>query len=87
MTTRSAILLPLGLCSSATLDSPSTEPLSRQEVQVLHLLVAGQTYMVMAKVLVGSPNTIKSQVGSIYRKMGVRSCLEAYTTAQCLYLL
>jgi LuxR family maltose regulon positive regulatory protein len=63
------------------------EPLSRQELRVLRLLVAGQTYAEMAKVLVVSPNTIKSQVGSIYRKLNVRSRLEAYTAAQRLRLL
>jgi len=63
------------------------EPLSRQELRVLRLLVAGQTYAEMAEALVVSPNTIKSQVGSIYRKLNVRSRLEAYTAAQRLRLL
>ena len=63
------------------------EPLSRQELRVLHLLVAGHTYAEMAEALVVSPNTIKSQVGSIYRKLNVRSSLEAYTAAQRLRLL
>ena len=63
------------------------EPLSRQELRVLRLLVAGQTYAEMAEALVVSPNTIKSQVGSIYRKLNVRSRLEAYTAAQRLHLL
>jgi len=64
-----------------------TEPLSRQELRVLRLLVAGHTYAEMAKELVVSPNTIKSQVGSIYRKLNVRSRLQAYTVAQRLRLL
>ena len=34
-----------------------------------------------------SPNTIKSQVGSIYRKLNVRSRLQAYAAAQRLRLL
>ena len=63
------------------------ESLSRQELRVLRLLVAGQTYAEMAEALVVSPNTIKSQVGSIYRKLNVRSRLEAYTAAQRLHLL
>ena len=63
------------------------EPLSRQELRVLHLLVAGHTYAEMAEALVVSPNTIKSQVGSIYRKLNVRNRLEAYTAAQRLRLL
>ncbi|HEY6541957.1 MAG TPA: LuxR C-terminal-related transcriptional regulator [Ktedonobacteraceae bacterium] len=63
------------------------EPLSRQELRVLRLLVTGQTYAEMAEALVVSPNTIKSQVGSIYRKLNVRSRLEAYTAAQRLRLI
>jgi LuxR family maltose regulon positive regulatory protein len=63
------------------------EPLSRQELRVLRLLAAGHTYAEMAEVLVVSPNTIKSQVGSIYRKLNVRSRLEAYAAAQRLRLL
>ena len=63
------------------------EPLSRQELRVLRLLVTGQTYVEMAEALVVSPNTIKSQVGSIYRKLNVRSRLEAYAAAQRLHLL
>ena len=63
------------------------EPLSRQELRVLRLLVAGHTYAEMAEALVVSPNTIKSQVGSIYRKLNVRNRLEAYSAAQRLRLL
>ncbi len=63
------------------------EPLSRQERRVLRLLVTGQTYAEMAEALVVSPNTIKTQVGSIYRKLNVRSRLEAYAAAQRLHLL
>jgi LuxR family maltose regulon positive regulatory protein len=65
----------------------SAEPLSRQELRVLRLLVAGHTYLEIAQALVVSPNTIKSQVGSIYRKLDVRSRLEAYSVAQRLHLL
>ncbi|GHO90016.1 LuxR family transcriptional regulator [Reticulibacter mediterranei] len=53
------------------------EPLSRQEQQVLRLLVAGQTYAEMAQTLTVSPNTIKTQVSSIYRKLGVSRRAEA----------
>ena len=63
------------------------EPLSPGEQRVLRLLVAGHTYAEMAEALVVSPNTIKSQVGSIYRKLNVRSRLQAYTAAQRLRLL
>ena len=63
------------------------EPLSRQEQRVLRLLVAGQTYAEIAEVLVVSINTIKTQVSSIYRKLGVSRRAEAMTVAAQLHLL
>jgi LuxR family transcriptional regulator, maltose regulon positive regulatory protein len=62
-------------------------PLSLQEQRVLRLLVAGQTYDEMAIALVVSPNTIKTQVGSIYRKLGVSRRAEAIARASQLHLL
>ena len=63
------------------------EPLSRQELRVLRLLVAGQTYAEMAETLIVSPNTIKTQVSSIYRKLGVSRRAEAIAATQRLQLL
>ena len=63
------------------------EPLSRQEQQVLRLLVGGSTYAEMAEALIVSPNTIKTQVSSIYRKLGVSRRAEAITITQRLHLL
>jgi len=63
------------------------EPLSRQEQQVLRLLVAGSTYAEMAEALIVSPNTIKSQVSSIYRKLGVSRRAEATAVTAQLHLL
>jgi LuxR family transcriptional regulator, maltose regulon positive regulatory protein len=63
------------------------EPLSPQELKVLRLLVAGQTYTEMAEGLIVSPNTIKTQVSSIYRKLGVSRRSEAIATTQRLQLL
>src|SRR5205085_11077293 len=63
------------------------EPLSRQELRVLRLLVTGQTYAEMAEALIVSPNTIKTQVSSIYRKLGVSRRAEAITATQRLQLL
>lgn len=63
------------------------EPLSRQEQQVLRLLVGGSTYAEMAATLIVSPNTIKTQVSSIYRKLGVSRRAEAIATTQRLHLL
>ena len=63
------------------------EPLSRQELRVLRLLVDGQTYAEMAEALIVSPNTIKTQVSSIYRKLGVSRRAEAIAATQRLQLL
>ncbi|GHO90607.1 hypothetical protein KSF_006550 [Reticulibacter mediterranei] len=63
------------------------EPLSSQEQRVLRLLVAGHTYAEMARELIVSPNTIKTQVSSIYRKLGVNRRAEASLIAQRLHLL
>ncbi len=73
--------------SQATRERGRIEPLSRQEHQVLRLLVAGKTYGEMAQALVVSPNTIKTQVSSIYRKLGVNRRAEAIALAQRLQLL
>jgi LuxR family maltose regulon positive regulatory protein len=63
-----------------------SEPLSQQEQRVLRLLVAGQTYAEMAQALVVSPNTIKTQVSSIYRKLGVSRRAEAIAVTARLHL-
>ena len=63
------------------------EPLSPQELKVLHRLCAGQTYAEMAEALVVSINTIKTQVSSIYRKLGVSRRAEAILATQRLHLL
>ncbi len=63
------------------------EPLSRQEQRVLRLLVAGNTYTEMAEVLIVSSNTVKTQVSSIYRKLGVSRRAEAIAMAGRLHLL
>jgi LuxR family maltose regulon positive regulatory protein len=63
------------------------EPLSPQEQRVLRRLCAGQTYAEMAEALVVSPNTIKTQVSSIYRKLGVNRRAEAIARTSRLHLL
>jgi LuxR family transcriptional regulator, maltose regulon positive regulatory protein len=63
------------------------EPLSLQEQRVLRQLCAGQTYAEMAEAFVVSPNTIKTQVSSIYRKLGVSRRAEAIAMASRLHLL
>ncbi len=63
------------------------EPLSPQELKVLHLLVVGHTYAEMAERLVVSIHTIKTQVSSIYRKLGVSRRAEAIAASRQFHLL
>ncbi len=66
---------------------PGVEHLSRQEQRVLRLLVAGHTYTEMAEALIVSPNTVKTQVSAIYRKLGVSRRANAIAVAEQLHLL
>jgi LuxR family maltose regulon positive regulatory protein len=61
------------------------EPLSRQEQRVLRLLVAELSYPEIARELVVSVNTVKTQVSSIYRKLNVHSRREARAMVQNLH--
>ncbi len=62
------------------------EPLSRQEQRVLRLLVSELSYPEIARELVVSINTVKTQVNSIYRKLNVHSRREARVVVQQLHL-
>jgi LuxR family transcriptional regulator, maltose regulon positive regulatory protein len=63
------------------------EALSPQELRVLRLLSAGLSNSEIARELVVSTNTIKTQVKSIYRKLNVRSREEAGAVARELRLV
>lgn len=63
------------------------EPLSPQERRVLRLLSAGRSNPEIASELVVSVNTIKTQVQSIYYKLGVNSRQEAREAAHKLRLV
>jgi len=67
--------------------SPLIEPLSSQEQRVLRLLVAGRTNPEIARELIVSVNTIRTQVQSIYRKLNVHNRFEACDIARQLQLL
>ncbi|GHO55882.1 LuxR C-terminal-related transcriptional regulator [Ktedonobacter robiniae] len=71
---------------------PDSDPgipdlLSPQELRVLRLLAAGRSRPEIARELVVSINTVKTQVKSIYRKLNVSTRKDAYDTAQRLGLL
>jgi LuxR family maltose regulon positive regulatory protein len=66
---------------------PLPEPLSPQEQRVLRLLVAGLSNPEIARELVVSTNTIKTQVKSIYRKLDVTTREQAREAAREFNLL
>ncbi|WP_236600622.1 response regulator transcription factor [Ktedonobacter sp. SOSP1-85] len=67
--------------------SSLVEPLSRQELRVLYLLVAGRSNPEIASELVVPVNTVKTQIQSIYRKLGVKNRMAASAAARELRLL
>ncbi|HEX7734074.1 MAG TPA: LuxR C-terminal-related transcriptional regulator [Ktedonobacteraceae bacterium] len=62
------------------------EPLSSQEQKVLRLLVAGNSNSEIARELVVSINTVRTQVQSIYRKLDVNNRVQASALARELHL-
>ena len=72
--------------SASVMPSPF-EPLSPQEHRVFHLLITGHTYSEIAQELIVSLNTVKTQVSSIYRKLGVSRRAQASAVARQLHLL
>ena len=63
------------------------EPLSAQELKVLRLLVMGNSNAEIARELVVSVNTIRTQVQSIYRKLNANNRVEASAVARRLELV
>lgn len=68
-------------------DYALVEPLTRRETVVLQGLASAKSLEDLAATLHVSPNTIKSQVRSIYRKLRVRSRSEAVRKAALIGLL
>lgn len=63
------------------------EPLSQQEQKVLRLLAAGNANAEIARELVVSVNTVRTQIQSIYRKLNVNNRVEASSIARKLELI
>ncbi|SEE84402.1 LuxR family transcriptional regulator [Ruania alba] len=61
-----------------------TQPLTSQERKVVILLARDDSVRAMAAALHVSPNTIKTQLRNIYRKLGVRNRTEAVRAARSL---
>lgn len=66
---------------------PPTRLLSPTESLVLGHLVAGESQMHIARLLTVSPNTVKSHVRSVYRKLGVTSRSGAAQRARTLGII
>ena len=62
-------------------------PLSGRERTILRLLAAGRSTAEMADELVVSANTVKAQLGSLYRKLNVHSREQALSEAVRLHVL
>nr|BBH85568.1 helix-turn-helix transcriptional regulator [Thermosporothrix sp. COM3] len=75
-----------GATGEQTLTRAPLEPLSAQELRVLRLLASGYSNPEIARALVVSVNTIRSQVQSIYRKLDVHNRVAAGEVARQLRL-
>jgi len=63
------------------------EPLSSQEVRVLHLLVPGHSNAEIARELLVSINTVRTHIQHIYRKLDAHNRAEAIEIAHQLHLI
>lgn len=66
---------------------PMLSPLTPREYKVLRLLAAGLSTREIATELVVSPNTVKTQLQSLYRKLDARNREAALTAARAFQLL
>ncbi|MBH0121148.1 helix-turn-helix transcriptional regulator [Rhodococcus sp. CX] len=83
----SGTAVPGGPVESIFVDTIARVELSPREAGVLALLARGSTLGEIAKELFVSPNTVKTQLRSIYRKLGVHTRYEAVGRARELRLL
>jgi len=61
--------------------------LSRRECEVLELLASGRSNKEMARALAISPNTVKTHVARVYRKLEVERRVQAVEKARFLALI
>jgi LuxR family transcriptional regulator, maltose regulon positive regulatory protein len=84
---RSAPAVAPAAVHHAAAPEPGLEALTRRELEVLRLLVAGTSVKASAKALGVSPNTVKTHTRHLFEKLGVSSRLEAAARARDLGLL
>ena len=68
-------------------DGNLVEPLSRRELEVLHLIALGKTNQEIAEQLIVSRGTVKAHTANIYRKLDVANRTEAVARARQLGML
>jgi ATP/maltotriose-dependent transcriptional regulator MalT len=73
--------------TSVTLTAPLDEPLSRRELEVLHLIAYGLSNQQIAAQLAITEGTVKRHTSNIYGKLGVRSRTQALARSRLLNLL
>ncbi len=71
---------------SQTATADQIEPLSAKEMKTLEHLIAGLSNKEIAEKLFVSPNTVKTHVKNIYRKMGVNNRLDAISKGKPLII-
>jgi LuxR family transcriptional regulator, maltose regulon positive regulatory protein len=72
---------------STAMHAGLVEPLSRRELEVLHLLVVGKRNQEIADELVVALNTVKKHIHHIFDKLGASNRTEATARARELGLL
>lgn len=77
----------LGRMKGLSANATQIEPLSERELQVLRLLVAGQSSTEVAGELVIAVGTARTHIKHIYRKLGVHKRLQAVEKAKSLGLV
>ena len=77
----------LQLPDTARRMSPLVEPLSKREIEVLHLMAEGLKYKEIAARLFISLNTVRFHVKTIYSKLNVRNRTQAIEIARQLQIL
>ncbi|MGE5224516.1 MAG: tetratricopeptide repeat protein [Omnitrophica WOR_2 bacterium] len=82
-----ASLPPTRKSSVDNQQSSIPDPLSERELEVLHLMAAGLSNRDIARRDVVSINTVKTQVKSIYGKLGAHTRADALTAARRLGLI
>jgi len=66
---------------------PLLDPLSKRELEVLRLIVRGDSNQEIAETLVLAIDTVKRHVSNIYSKLGVHTRVQAVARVRALGLL